>query len=84
MTNIFKKILDELPKSKIEMIADEEKDQKIAAQMSKIINWKVVESRSDQHPEYSYPMGQILCRDLKEAEDLLRETEYTDCFIRDY
>lgn len=46
MVNIFREILKELPDPKIEIIADDPKDQKIADQMSKLINWKLKEERN--------------------------------------
>jgi|GEM_PF-7081943 len=47
-------------------------------------NWKVVVSKSDSHPEYGYPMGQILFRSMKEAEEYVKKCEFKDCYIKDY
>jgi hypothetical protein len=53
--------------------------------MDRQINaWKVVESKSDKHPEFGYPMGQVLCRSNEEAEEYIKKSEFTDCLIRDY
>ena len=49
-----------------------------------MIEWKVVSSISDKHPEYGYPMGKILCINLKEAEEYVKESEYNDCYIENY
>jgi hypothetical protein len=38
-------------------------------------DWKVVQSKSDKHPEFGYPMGQVLCRNINEAEDLVNNSE---------
>lgn len=46
--------------------------------------WKIVKSKSDKHPEFGYPMGQILFRNLSEAEEYVRNSEFIDCFIEDY
>ena len=46
-------------------------------------DWKVVQSKSDKHPEFGYPMGQVLCRNINEAEDLVNNSEFTDCYIED-
>lgn len=48
------------------------------------IDWKIVKSKSDKHPEYSYPMGEILCRSLEEAQEYVKNSEFTDCVITDY
>lgn len=45
--------------------------------------YKVVKSRSDKHPEYGYPLGEILCANLEVAEDYVKNSEFTDCFILD-
>ena len=46
--------------------------------------WKVVQSRSDKHPDCGYPMGQVLCRNEEEAQEHIRNSEFKDCYIRDY
>ena len=52
--------------------------------MSELINWKIVCSRSDMHPEFGYPLGQILCRNLQEANEYIEKSEYNDLYIKDY
>lgn len=69
---------------KIQVIADDIKDQKVANQFSELLDWKIVKSKSDKHPKYGYPMGRILCRNMMEAEDFLNNSEFTDCLIEDY
>ena len=49
-----------------------------------ISNWRVIKSASDKHPEFGYPMGQVLCRNLKEAEEYVKNSEFPDCFISEY
>ena len=61
-----------------------EKDTNISNQLACLINWKVVKSSSDKHPKYGYPMGQVLCRTLEEAQEYVKNSEFTDCFITDY
>ena len=59
--NIFKKILKELPKAKIEILADDPKDQKTADQMSALVNYsygKTVEIT-----------GPVVCNDGTKFED---------------
>lgn len=46
--------------------------------------WKVIKSLSNKHPEYGYPMGQILCRSQADAEKFINSTEFKDCVIEDY
>lgn len=82
--NIFKEILKELPESKIEVVPDDPKDIKVTSQMSDLINWKIVQSKSDKHPECGYPMGQILCKSLEEAQEHIKDSEFNDCFITSY
>lgn len=82
--NIFRDILKELPLSKIEIIHDDPKDKEYADQMNSIINWKIVKSKSDIHPECGYPMGEVLCRNLEEANEYVKESEFKDCYIVDY
>lgn len=48
------------------------------------LNWHIVKSKSDKHPECGYPMGQILCRSLEEAKECLKNSEFKDCFITKY
>lgn len=48
------------------------------------MNWKIVKSRSDKHPEYGYPMGQILCRDIDEANEYIEKSEFKDLYIEEY
>lgn len=69
---------------KIKVNADDPKDHNIADQMTTLLNWKIVESKSDSHPDFGYPMGQILCRSLSDAEEHIEKSEFKDCFIRDY
>jgi len=52
--NIFKEILKNFPDPKSEIIADDPKDQKTADQYSSLLNWKVVESRSEFIPKNEY------------------------------
>ena len=37
--NIFKKILDDLPKSKIEVVPNDPKDQEVVDQINAILKW---------------------------------------------
>lgn len=82
--NIFRKILNETENSKINIIPDDEKDNKISNQISDIINWRIVKSKSDCHPIYGYPMGQILCRNEEEANEYIEKSEFKDCYLEDY
>ncbi len=82
--NIFKKILKELTESKFELVPADPKDKKVPDYMSALINWKIVQSKSDKHPEFGYPMGQILCRNLEEAEDHIKNSEFKDSYMNDY
>lgn len=66
------------------IIADDPKDQHIADQMSAMINWKIVKSHSDKHPEFGYSMGEVLCRSLEEAVEYIKNSEYNDLYIEDY
>lgn len=84
MKNIWREILKELPDPKIEILTLDHKDNEVAKQYSALLSYKIVESRSDTHPECGYPMGQILCRSQEEAEDYVAKSEFTDCYIRDY
>lgn len=84
MTNIFNKILKDLEPGKIEIIPDDLKDTEISDHMSDLINWKIVQSKSDKHPECGYPMGQVLCKSLEEAEEHIKNSEFNDCFITSY
>lgn len=68
----------------MKIIADKEENKEMAEQMTELLNWKVVESASDKHPEYGYPMGQLLCRSIEEANEYVEKSEYNDLFIRDY
>lgn len=52
--------------------------------MTSISEWKIVASRSDAHPKHGWPLGQVLCRNLEEAEDFIRNSEFKDCYISDY
>lgn len=47
-------------------------------------DWKIIKSKSDAHPEFGFPMGEILCKSLKEAEEYIEESEFKDCYILDY
>lgn len=82
--NIFKEMLNDLPEPKNKIIADDPKDQYIAEQFSGLTNWKIIQSRSDKHPECGYPMGQILCRNVEEAKDYIEKSEFKDLYISDY
>ncbi len=84
MSNIFKNMLKDISPGKIEVIANDEKDTNISNQLTSLINWKIVKSKSDKHPEFGYPMGQILCRTLEEAQEHVKNSEFSDCFIIDY
>lgn len=52
--------------------------------MTEIIDWKIVKSKSDQHPECGYPMGEILCRNLEEAKEYIKKSDFNDCYIENY
>jgi hypothetical protein len=84
MTNLFRDILNDLPKVKIEIIPNDQKDKEISKQFESLINWKIVKSRSDKHPECGYPMGQVLCRSQDEANDHIQKSEFNDCYIEEY
>jgi len=77
-------MLDELPSPENKIISNNPKDQRIADQLGSILNWKVVKSRSDKHPEYGYPMGHVLCRNLEEAEQYVKNSEFNDLYIDKY
>ena len=47
-------------------------------------DWKVVKSKLDSHPHGGYPMGQILFKNLKDAEAFVQSIEFKDCIIEDY
>jgi ribosomal protein L37AE/L43A len=79
-----KEVLEELPEGKIKIIPDNVEDKQVAQSMETLFNWKIVKSKSDRHPIYGHPMGKILCRNMKEAEEYIEKTEFTDCFIEDY
>ena len=82
--NIFRQILKDLKPGKVEVIPDDPKNKECAEQMTSMINLKIVKSRSDSHPEYGYPMGEILCRNLTEAKEHIEKSEFKDCYIEDY
>ena len=63
---------------------DHPKDQKISDQFSELLNWKVVESRSNSHPDFGFPMGKFLCRSQEEANEYISKSEFKDCFIKNY
>jgi hypothetical protein len=69
---------------KIKIIPENEEDIKIASQLTDLINWKIVESKSDKHPECGYPLGKILCRTIEEAEAFIQKSEFNDLYIKDY
>lgn len=46
--------------------------------------YKVVISKSDKHPEYGYPFGQVLCRSIEDAQKTINESEFTDLEIKEY
>lgn len=66
------------------IIADDPKNQNIANQLSDMVNWQIIKSISDKHPEFGYPMGEILCRSLEEAEEHIKNSEYNDLYIQAY
>lgn len=84
MKNIFSEILNQLQTPKIEITANDKKDQAIADQYSSIIKWKIVQSRSDAHPECGYPFGKVLCRNVKEANEIIEKSEFNDLFVCDF
>lgn len=47
------------------------------------LGYAIVASRSDKHPDYGYPLGQILCRSLVEAKEYIEKSEFTDCYIKE-
>lgn len=47
-------------------------------------DWKVIKSKSDKHPDWGYPVGQILCRNQEEAEKFINSSEFKDCIVEDY
>jgi hypothetical protein len=50
-------------------------------------NWMVIKSRSNKHDEFGYPLGEILCKNLKDAKiamDILKITGFSDCVIEPY
>lgn len=53
-------------------------------EISNPINWKVVQSRSDKHPEHGYPLGELLFTTLEAAKEFVENSEFTDCYITDY
>ncbi len=69
---------------KIQIIPENPEDQEIATQLSKILNWYVVKSKTDSHPDCGYPMGQILCRNLDDANEYIKNSDFDDCFITDF
>lgn len=46
--------------------------------------WLILSSKSDKHPEYGYPMGQILCRSKKEADEHIKNSPFKDIQIKKY
>jgi hypothetical protein len=49
-----------------------------------LVDWKIVASRSDKHPQCGYPMGKVLCRNLEEAEEYIAKSDFEDCYIVNY
>lgn len=49
-----------------------------------IYDWKIVKSKSNEHPHCGYPLGEVLCRNLQEAQDYIKKCEFKDCYIEDY
>jgi len=49
-----------------------------------IKEYKVVRSKSDKHPDFGYPMGQILCNNIYVAHEHIKNSEFKDCYIEDY
>ena len=72
MKNMFKEILDNLPKSKIEITANDPKDQNVADQMSGLINF--YRSGSSQNVDTEYVE---MCRGLSMEcfEDIFEEKD---------
>ncbi len=48
--------------------------------MNDLYNWKFVKSKSDKHPVFGYPMGAVLCRNLEEANEYIKNSEFVDCY----
>jgi len=69
---------------KLIVVPEDAKDEVIAKHMQNMINWHIVQSKSDKHLECGYPMGQVLCRSKEEAEELCKESEFKDCYFREY
>jgi hypothetical protein len=67
-----------------EIMPDNPEDWVMARHLSNLLNWKVVSSRSDKHPEFSYPMGDILFRNEEEAREYIANSEFTDYYMREY
>ena len=84
MTNLFKEMLKDLPEGKIKIIPHNLEDKKISNQFESLKNWKIVKSKTDKHPEFGYPMGQVLCRSQDEANDHIEKSEFKDCYIEEY
>lgn len=67
-----------------EILYEDPNDEDVAKQFSALLNWKIVSSRSDKHPECGYPLGDVLCRSLEEAQKYIEDSKFTDCYVRDY
>lgn len=47
-------------------------------------SWKVLKSKSGTHKEFGYPLPQILCRNQKDLEAALENSEIHDPVIKNY
>ena len=52
--------------------------------MIEIDKWKIVKSKSNQHPKYGHPFGEVLCRSLEDANNLIKKSEFKDLYITEY
>lgn len=71
-------------KDKVKVFPKIPKDRKVAKQMQNILNWQIVQSKSDHHPEFGYSMGQVLCRNEREDIEVIEKSEFKDCYTKDY
>lgn len=47
-------------------------------------DWYIVKSKSNSHPEFGYPHGQILCKGKDALEDHLKTSDFKDLIIQKY
>lgn len=47
-------------------------------------DWVVVRSKSGKHPEYGYPIGEILCRSLEDVESAIKNSGMDDPIVEPY